>query len=98
RRQSESDCQCQAQPIKGAGSKPNQAVVAPREAQNLGIGRKPLPWVVVTQWGRAATVQVPPEHSLARRAGAHPRASLQGGVWSRGERAGRPRDGAPPRG
>jgi hypothetical protein len=63
---------------------PNQALVAPREAQNLGIGRKPMKWVVVTQWVRASTAQVPPDQSLASRSGAHPRASLQGGVWSRG--------------
>jgi hypothetical protein len=65
-------------------SAPNQALVAPRSAQNLGIGRKPMKWVVVTQWVRASTAQVPPDQSLASRSGAHPRASLQGGVGSRG--------------
>jgi hypothetical protein len=75
----------------------NNALGAPREAQNLGIGRKPMKWVVGTQWVRASMAQVPPEQSLASRSGANPRASRQGGVWSRGERAGRPRHGAPKR-
>ena len=78
-------------PRSSAGrQRPNNAVVAPREAQNLGIGRKPMQWVVVPQWVRASTAQVPPAHRLASRSGAHPRASRQGGYGGGGsEQAGR---------
>jgi hypothetical protein len=47
-------------PLKAVGAEvalaavqgPNQALVAPREARTHGMGRKPMPWVVVTQWVR----------------------------------------------
>jgi hypothetical protein len=31
----------------------DHALVAPREARDLGIGRHPMKWVAVTQWVRA---------------------------------------------
>jgi hypothetical protein len=40
---------------------PNNALVAPREAQNLGIGSDPMKLVVVTQWVRASTAPIPPD-------------------------------------
>ena len=44
-------------------SPPNQALVAPREARNLGSGHKPMKLVAVTQWVRTARAQVPPDQS-----------------------------------
>ena len=40
---------------------PNKALVAPREARNLGIQRVLMKRVVVPQWVRADTAQVPPD-------------------------------------
>jgi hypothetical protein len=40
---------------------PNNGLLAPREARNLGIGRKPMKLVVVSQWVRARKAQVPPD-------------------------------------
>jgi len=40
---------------------PNQALVAPREARNLGIGRKLMKLVVVSQWVRVSKAQVLPD-------------------------------------
>jgi hypothetical protein len=48
---------------------PNQALVAPRKARNLGSGSSPMKLVAVTQWVRAQA-QVPPDQSLASRSGA----------------------------
>jgi len=53
---------------------PNLALVVPREARSLGIGRKPMQLVAVTQWVRARKAQVPPDQSRASRSGANPRA------------------------
>ena len=75
---------------------PNQALVAPREARHLGIGRKLMQLGVVSQGVRVRKAQVPPDESRAHRSGANPRASPPGAVRSRGERGDRPRDGAPP--
>jgi hypothetical protein len=74
---------------------PNHALVAPREARNLGMERKRMKWVVVSQWVRARKAPVPPDSSRANRSGATPRASPPGAVRSRGSRGDRPRDGAP---
>ena len=46
---------------------PDMTLVAPREARNLGIERGLMTLVVVTQWVRADTAQIPPDHSLASR-------------------------------
>src|SRR5262249_44705590 len=48
---------------------PNQAVVAPREARPLGMGRQPRTWVVVTQGVRAEMAHVPSDERRASRAG-----------------------------
>jgi len=37
---------------------PNHTLVAPREARNLGIGRKLMKLVVVTQWVKPADLPV----------------------------------------
>ena len=79
----------------GAASGPHPALVAPREARNLGRESDLRKRVVVPQWGRAGTAPSPPDERLASRSVANPRASPQGGGRSRGERGGRPRDGAP---
>ena len=81
--------------VQRAESAPNLGVLAPREARNLGIERKPMKLVVVSQWVRASMAQVPPDESLASRSVANLRASPSGAVRSRVERGGRPREGAP---
>jgi hypothetical protein len=75
---------------------PNQAVVAPREARDLGRGRRPMKWVVVPQWVRTGDGASPPG-SKPRQQGrsalhVHPPAM---GVRHWMARGGRARHGAP---
>jgi retron-type reverse transcriptase len=53
----------------------NLALLVPRKIRDLGIGRKPMKLVVVTQWVRVDKAQVPPDQSLASRSVANPRAT-----------------------
>jgi hypothetical protein len=50
--QVESRGRSRPQSVFRAHTAPNQALVAPREARDLGMGRSPMQWVVVTQWVR----------------------------------------------
>src|SRR5258708_4092101 len=68
-------------PWSGAtATAPNQALVAPREARDLGIGGPSMKLVVFTPWVRAGTAPIPPDERRASRSGANPRASPQGGA------------------
>ena len=77
------------------GTAPNNRVLAPRKARNLGSGENSMQWVGVPQWVSTWWCKSPLTNAEPTGPERPPRASPAMGGRSWRERGGRPREGAP---